>query len=408
MGSVVFIVFLILTVLSHIGASSFFAKPRFNKIIIALIWILYGFTFLVLPPSTPPVSYFISFMLHGILFFVTTTGRMVEKGFLFFSYATTYTCFSTFFNMMDHIIENIVIKVLCPIVLMAVMQFVLYVLLLPSFRKMAHYILKGWGKFYGIAISFWFLIVGQSMFTMMRPMTIQESIIFLFTVVAFCITYIAIFSSMKNIVELSSEKQKSLNAELLQTQVDAQAEEAKIVSQNRHDMRHHYQALMSLATDGEMDKIIDYLKLQSESIEAMTTGRFCENETINSILKVYHKKAKNQNIAIDICAAVKPNISVPSPALVTIVANTLENALHGASDSKSATPYIKVSIKHKAGRLVISCENSCIPSLDFKEMPDYLQGIGIHSIIFTTEKYNGSCRFSANNGTFTATIIMDE
>jgi hypothetical protein len=41
-------------------------------------------------------------------------------------------------------------------------------------------------------------------------------------------------------------------------------------------------------------------------------------------------------------------------------------------------------------------------------MPDYLQGIGIHSIIFTTEKYNGSCRFCANNGTFTATIIMDE
>jgi hypothetical protein len=262
--------------------------------------------------------------------------------------------------------------------------------------------------FYGIVLSFWALIVGQTMITMRRPMSVEEILVFLLTVVAFCITYIAIFNSMKNIAELSLEKQKSLNAELLQTQVDAQAKEAKIVAQNRHDMRHHYQALMSLATEGKIDKIVDYLKLQSEGFEAMTTGRFCENETINSILKVYHQKAKDQNIAMDICAAVKPNLSVPSPALVTIVANTLENALHGAVESRSASPYIKVSIRHKAGRLVISCENSCISGLEFKEMPDYLQGIGINSIISTTEKYNGSCRFSATGGRFTSTVIIDE
>ena len=402
------IVFLILTVLSHIGASLFMAKPRFNKIAIAVIWILYGSTFFVLTPNLPPTNYFISFALHGLLFFVTTSGRTVEKGFLFFSYATTYTCFSTFFNMLDHVIENMILRIICPIVLMSVMQFVLYVVLLPSFRKMAHHINKGWGKFYGVVISFWILIVGQTLFTMMKPMTNQEGVIFLLTVLAFCVTYIAIFSSMKNIVELSFEKQKTLNAELLQTQVDAQAKEAKIVAQNRHDMRHHYQALMSLATLGETDKIIHYLKLQSESIEAMTTGRFCENETINSILKVYHQKALDQNVGIDICAAVKPSVSIPPPALVAIVANTLENALHGAHESKQVNPYISVSIKHKSGRLVMTCENSCVSSFDFKEMPEYLQGIGIDSIISTTEKYNGSCRFSASNGVFTATIIMDE
>ena len=43
------IVFLILTVLSHIGASLFFAKPRFNKVITAIIWMIYGIIFLILP-----------------------------------------------------------------------------------------------------------------------------------------------------------------------------------------------------------------------------------------------------------------------------------------------------------------------------------------------------------------------
>ena len=203
------ILFLILTVLSHIGASLFFAKPRFNKIITAAIWLVYGAVFLLLPPDVAYVSYFISFALHLVLFFITTTGRTVEKGFLFFSYATTYTCFSTLFNMLDNTVDSMVAKLVIAVILMAIMQYILYRLLLPSFRKVAMYIREGWGKFYAVVLSFWALIVGQSLFTMMQPMSSEESIIFLLTMLAFCITFIAIFNSMKNIVELSREKQKS-------------------------------------------------------------------------------------------------------------------------------------------------------------------------------------------------------
>ena len=402
------ILFLILTVLSHIGASLFFAKPRFNKIITVAIWFVYGVVFLLLPPDVAYVSYFISFALHLVLFFITTTGRTVEKGFLFFSYATTYTCFSTLFNMLDYAVDSMVAKLIIAVVLMAIMQYILYRLLLPSFKKVAVYILKGWGKFYCVVLSFWALIAGQSLFTMMQPMSSEESIVFLLTMLAFCVTYISIFNGMKNIVELSREKQKSLQTELLQAQVDAQAMEAEQVRQNRHDMRFHYQVLMTLAKTGETDKIIDYLKTRSEILEATTTGRFCENETVNNILKVFYQKATAQNIMMEIRAAAKPDISVPSPTLVTIVANILENALHGAIESKAEKPRITVSIKHKAGRLVISCENTCLPSLAFEEMPDYLQGIGIHSVMSSAEKHNGSCRFSATDGVFSCMVIMDE
>ena len=402
------IMFLTLTVLSHIGTSLFFAKPRFNKIITAAIWLIYGVVFLVLPPDKLYINYFISFALHLVLFFITTTGRTVEKGFLFFSYATTYTCFSTLFNMLDYTMDSMVAKVIIAVVLMAIMQYILYRLLLPSFRKVAVYILKGWGKFYGVVLSFWALIVGQSLFTMMQPMSGEESIVFLLTMLAFCITYIAIFSSMKNIVELSREKQKSLHTELLQAQVDAQAKEAELVRQNRHDMRFHYQALMTLAKTGETDKIVDYLNTQSESLETTTTGRFCENETINNVLKVFHQKATTQGITMDIRAAAKPNITVPSPALVTVVANILENALHGAQDAHTDDPQITVSIKHKSGRLVISCENTCSKQLRFDEMPDHLQGIGVHSVISTAEKFGGTCRFSAADGLFRCVVVMDE
>jgi sensor histidine kinase regulating citrate/malate metabolism len=165
---------------------------------------------------------------------------------------------------------------------------------------------------------------------------------------------------------------------------------------------------MTLAKTGETDKIVDYLKIQSESLETTTTGRFCENETINNVLKVFHQKATSQGITMDVRAAAKPNISVPSPALVTVVANILENALHGAIEANTNNPQITVSIKHKSGRLVISCENTCSKTLHFDEMPDYLQGIGVHSVISTAEKFGGTCRFSAADCVFHCMVVMDE
>ena len=298
--------------------------------------------------------------------------------------------------------------ILFAVIWMAIMQGILYGALLPAFRKVSKYVRHGWGKYYAVVLTFWALVVAQSLPAIMQPVDKKAIMVFMLTLLAYCITYVVLFASMKSMEILSQEKQKSLHSELLQAQVDAQANEAALVRQNRHDMRFHYQTLLSMANAGELDNIIAYVKQQSESIETMTTGRFCENETINNILRVYYEKAVQSQIQITIRAAVKPQINVPSPALVTIVANILENALHGTQESKVMDPSISVSIKHKAGRLVISCRNNCKSSLVFLEMPDQLQGVGIHSVISTAEKYNGSCRFSAADGIFSAVVIIDE
>ena len=73
------ILFMILTLLSHIGASLFFAKPRFNKFVTVVIWLSYCGVFLALPPELHYVSYFCSFALHMCLFFVTTVGKKVTE-----------------------------------------------------------------------------------------------------------------------------------------------------------------------------------------------------------------------------------------------------------------------------------------------------------------------------------------
>ena len=291
---------------------------------------------------------------------------------------------------------------------MVLMQVLLYTVLLPAFRKVAPYIHAGWGKFYAVVLSFFVLLVVQTAFPIMSPLSNKEVAVFLLTILAFCITYVSVFASMKNVMELTREKQKQTHAELLLMQVQSQAKEAELVRRNRHDMRHHYQMLLSYAENGDLGKITDYLKRHTEHIETITTGRFCENETVNNTLKVYYQKAAEQSVGMEIRAAAKPGLSATAPDLVAIVANVLENALHGAERSGSKAPFIRVNIKHQAGRFVVSCDNSCARSLDFEEMPDWLRGIGVQSITATADKYNGSCRFSAKNGVFHCMVIMDE
>lgn len=395
-------------VVSHIGASLFFAKPRFNKLVTALIWLFYVALFIVLPVDRPTLNFFTSFGVHLVLFFVTTSGRWQERGFLFLSYACIYTCFATCLNILEFSALNTALSLVLSIFAMVLMQVLLYAVLLPAYRKVISFIRTGWLKFYLIVLGFFALVVAQSVFPARASMTVKEICVFLLTILAFCITYSAVFASMKNTVELLREKQKRIHTELLQAQVDSQAKEAELVRQNHHDMRHHYQIMLSYVRENEMEKLTDYLERQTERIEAITTGRFCENETVNNIIRVYYQKAAVQDISMQVRAAVKPGLSASAPDLVAIVANVLENAIHGALDSGRKQPEIQVNICHKEQRLVIDCENTCAAKLDFEEIPEYLRGIGIHSIMATAEKYNGLCRFSAKDGTFRCMVIIDE
>ena len=407
-GSIGEMIFFLHTPLSHIGASLFFAKPRFGKLVTAAIWLLYMAMMMLLPQGTAWANFFLTLALHCLLFFVATTGNIQEKGFLFFSYAGIYTCFGTLDTVANTRIQSDLPKIVVAICLIVLMQLLLYRVLLPSFRKVMPYIRSGWGKFYAVVLSFFVLVVMQAALPGMQPKSDKELAVFLLTVLAFCITYVSVFASMKNIMELTREKQKQTHAELLLSQVQSQAKEADLVRQSRHDMRHHYQMMLSYAENGDLDKLTDYLVRQTQRIESITTGRFCENETVNNILKVYHQKAADQKITMEIRAAAKPTLSANAPDLVTIVANILENALHGAAKSGSDQPFITVNIKHQAGRFVVSCDNSCAKSLDFEEMPEYLRGIGIQSITATADKYGGSCLFSAKDGVFRCMVIMDE
>ena len=283
-----------------------------------------------------------------------------------------------------------------------------YQYILPKYKNVSVYIDKGFGKYYDIVIAFLVVTALQTIYIDGGISTDNGRFqIFVATTAVFFVTYAALFSSLKDTVELAKEKRKQIHTELLETRVQAQENEVMWARKSYHDIRHHNDAILAMAKTGDLDSIIRYLEKQSVENDGQHNERFCENETINNVLRVYSAKAKSANIRFSADAAAKKETPVSSHDLVAILANVVENALHGAIESNAEDPMISVNIYYKAKKMVIVCENSCNPFLVFApDMPSEMWGVGIHSIVSTAEKYGGTCRFTAQNGVFTATVAL--
>jgi hypothetical protein len=327
---------------------------------------------------------------------------------LFISYTCIYTAFGGFATFITSKEMHIAAKIVFTVLIMAVVQVLLYVIILPKYKNVSVYIDKGFGKYYAIVIAFLVVTALQTIYIDGGVSTDNGRFqIFVATTAVFFVTYAALFSSLKDMVELAKEKRKQIHTELLKTQVQAQENEVMWARKSYHDIRHHNDAILALAKAGDLDSIIRYLEKQSVENDGQHNERFCENETINNVLRVYSDKAKSANIRFSADAAAKKETPVSSHDLVAILANVVENALHGAIESNAEDPMISVNIYYKAKKMVIVCENSCNPFLVFApDMPSEMWGVGIHSIVSTAEKYGGTCRFTAQNGVFTATVAL--
>ena len=193
---------------------------------------------------------------------------------------------------------------------------------------------------------------------------------------------------------------------LLIAQIEAESVQLAADSQARHDRRHHNLVMLEFANNNDIESVREYLaSLVARESEVRGEARYCDNVTVNTVLTVYERHAKESGISVNIFAKVSRDLSVSPQDLVIVIANLFENAIHAVSKLKSKNnKHIDIYIKDSAQRLLIKVENPCKPNLTFDEN---LYGIGIRSVISTTNKYEGMYDFIANNGFFSAKISLN-
>ena len=181
--------------------------------------------------------------------------------------------------------------------------------------------------------------------------------------------------------------------------------------QARHDIRHHFVQLSSLAEQGDMEKIKKYLSATTEKNSDYNL-HFCENQAVDSVFGYYSTLAQKENIPFHALVSLPTDLSIDEINLCLVFSNLLENAIQASVKTEPARRKINAEVyPHHNHLLLIHVENTFDGKIQqenniFQSSKRSGNGIGIESVRHITAKNGGACDFTYEDGIFSAKIML--
>lgn len=414
-SSIVEFIFLLM---AHASAGIYSSPLKCSKKSAYIIWgtwivlqlVLLFYTEFVL--TNMALQFFTGFILpligQYVIFFATTKGRLAQRIFTMLTYSLFFCIVMTFFTMVKGTfgeMHPIFTTLFQAVLLFAIVSYFLrYVC--PLCRTAAKNITTGWTPLIFVNIVFLITVILSSVFPV-KLMNFDDPavITFIFLSLSIMAVYPVIFSNINSLSEAAAKRETERQNKLLLAQIEAETAQLAADSQARHDRRHHNLVMLEFANNNDIESVREYLRnlVESES-EVFGEARHCENMTVNTVLTVYERRARENGISVKISANASRDLAVSSQDLVIVIANLFENAIHAAEKLKNKENRVDISIKESVRRLVIKVENPCRNNLTFDES---LYGVGIRSVIATANKYDGMYDFTAEDGIFSAKVSLN-
>ena len=412
------IVEFILLLIAHAAAGIYSSTLKYSKKITYIVWGtwvvlqtgLLFFTEFVL--TNWALQFFVGFVLslvgQYVIFFVTTKGRLAQRIFTMLTYSIFFCIAMSLFTMIRGTFSELhwaLTALIQAVLLLAIVTYFLrYVCTLC--RAASKNITTGWTPLIFVNTVFIITIILSSVFPVRLTSFNDPAVItFVFLSISIMAVYPVIFSSINHMSEAAEKREVETQNKLLVAQIEAETAQLAADSQSRHDRRHHNFIMLGLAKNGDYESLKEYLtNLVDDDNKVWGETRYCENTTINMILTMYKRRAKENGISVKISAKASNNLAIPPQDLVIVIANLFENAINATAKLNGKGRNIDIQIKDSPERLLIKIDNPCRANLSFDET---LYGIGIRSVIATTTKYEGMYDFTAEDGVFSAKIILN-
>ena len=408
----------ILLLIAHAAAGIYSSALKYSKKTTYIIWgtwvavqtALLFYTEFVL--TNWALQFFVGFVLslvgQYVIFFATTKGKLAQRIFTMLTYSIFFCIVMSLVTMVNGTFGELhwTLTALMQAVLLFAIVFYFLRYVCPLCRAASRNITTGWAPLIFVNIVFIITVILSSVFPVRLVSFSDPAVItFAFISVSIMSVYPVIFSSINSLSEAATKREVEAQNKLLIAQIEAENAQFAADSQARHDRRHHNLVMLEFANNNDIESVREYLKSLVESdSEVRGEIRYCENMTINTVLTVYERRAKENGISVQISANASRDIDVSPQDLVIVIANLFENAIHATAKHKGKKKLIDISIKGSAKRLLIKVENPCRNNLTFDET---LYGVGIRSVIAATNKYEGMYDFTAEDGIFSAKISLN-
>ena len=408
----------LIILIAHSICGIYSSTLKYSKKITYFVWALWVFfqsivlfiaEFIIKQES---IKFFMAFVFalvgQYVIFFLTTKGRLAQRVFTMLTYSVFFCIFSAMFTIIKGSFPNLsfVIKLFVQIGLLFGVSYYFLGYVCPLCRKTSRNIKNGWYRLIFVNVIFLVTIIFSSVFPI-RLVSYKEPafVTFILLCVSILVVYPVVFLSINSMSEASMKKEIEQQNQLLLAQIEMEKLQIEADSHLRHDRRHHNLVLYEFANRNDIESIKEYLSglIENES-HLVNEKKYCDNRTINTVLSVYEKRALEKGIAVNVSVHAGSDLTVLPKDLVVIIANLFENAINETERLKNKDKWIDISIKESARRLLVKVENACRDNLI---MDESVYGIGIRSVIATTQKYDGMYDFTAENNIFSVKISLN-
>jgi len=326
----------------------------------------------------------------------------------FFSDVLTFHTHGIFYQIEYMIIRAVIFAIILPF---------MFKIIRPRFRQLVAELSREWLISCLVPLTFLVLQIFMLYYPMMHWYRENyNGYIILAAYVLFVAVYYILYVQANGIVEKYALEQRQLlvaqQDKLWNLEFARQKEEICLADQQRHDMHHHNAVIMNMVRDGNYEELITYMEHFDKMLDTRSSTVYCKNLIVNSICNFYAKRAEAEYIKINYNMSVPEDMGIDSIDLTCIFGNLIENAMEGCLRlPESGKREISVIAKYVDKRLRLQVENTCRDDIIFDgEIPKtqkQVGGMGIRSIVYTAERYDGTAGFSVNEGRFTAQIVLN-
>ena len=408
----------IILLMAHAAVGIYSSTLKFSKkvtYIIWVIWILFQsgllfFTEYVLINHI--LQFFAGFIMslvgQYLIFFLTTKGKVVQRIFTLLTYSIFFCISVTLLTMVKGTFPNLhpVQATFIHIAILFGIVFFFLRYVCPLCRSASKNITGGWFLLNFVNVVFLLAVILSSIFPARLDSFYDSACItFIFLSVSIMAVYPVVFFSINNMSDAAMKREVETQNKLLLAQIETETAQLEADSHARHDRRHHNLVMLEFANNNDIESVREYLQsLVEQDSEVWGEVRYCDNLTVNTVLTVYERRARENGISANIRANVVCDLPISPQDLVIVIANVFENAINEVSKLRNKEKYINITIKENMKRLVVIADNPCREKTAFDEGS---YGVGIRSIISTVNKYEGMYDFSANGSLFSAKINLN-
>ena len=238
-----------------------------------------------------------------------------------------------------------------------------------------------------------------------RPLTVTDAVVTTAVIAACVATDLLFLHIVKNLMEQRKWKeQQALQA----SYYTALIEQQQHIRALRHDIGNHLMTAAVLAREGGTQAEA-YLKNLTEQFHAMTAIDTCENRVADAVLHSKATEAAAAGIPFSVDASLPEHLNIQDTDLMSLLSNLLDNALEAAA--QAAEPAVEVSIREKAGTILIYVRNTFAPDLSpdlgrTTKADKLRHGIGHEIVERICRKYSGNFSHAVHGTTFEATAMV--